>query len=90
MAWKEEGNRSAAHRESNEREGEAGDALWAANRTTAAVGAEDEDGVEDGVAGNGRSHGWSRSTPGNVLSTVARSVAALGDGGHGGDMAGRR
>ena len=27
-------------------------------------------------------------TPDGVLSTVTRSVAAIGDGGHGGDMAG--
>ena len=51
MTLEEEGNGSAAHRESNECKGEAGDALWAANRATAAVSAEDEDVVEDGVAG---------------------------------------
>ena len=32
-----------AHRESNEREGEAGNALWPANQATTAVGAEEED-----------------------------------------------
>jgi len=41
-----------------------------------------------GDAGNGRSCGWSRSTPGNVLSTVARSVASLRGCGHGYAMAG--
>ena len=43
---------------------------------------------ENGVAAHSRNSGWVLSTPGGVLSTVTRSVAAIGDGGHGGDMAG--
>ena len=41
-----------------------------------------------GAAGNSRSLGWSWSTPGNVLSTVAHSVASLRGCGHGYAMAG--
>ena len=38
----------------------------------------------------GRRSWWWLWVHDNTLSTVVRSVAALGDGGHGGDMAGRR
>ena len=41
-----------------------------------------------GDAGNGRSRGWSRSTPGNVLSTVTRSVSSLSGCSDGGEIAG--
>ena len=44
---------------------------------------------ENGVAAHGRNNGWVLWTPDGVLSTVTCSVAAIGDGGHGGDMAGR-
>src|SRR3954470_19367383 len=43
---------------------------------------------ELGDARNGRSRGWSRSTPGYVLSTVARSFASFRGCGHGYAMAG--
>ena len=91
MAWEEEGNGSAAHRESNEREGEAGDALWAANRATVAVGVEDEDGVEDGVAGLpagrvsvGRKGGSRRSVLARRRGEGSAVAAAIGIGGDGG------
>ena len=38
----------------------------------------------------GRRRWWWLRVREDTLSTVVRSVAALGDGGHGGDMAGRR
>ena len=38
----------------------------------------------------GRRSWWWLRVREDILSTVVRSVAALGDGGHGSDMAGRR
>ena len=46
-----EGFGAEAHSEANEREGKVGDALTTTNCVTAAVSAEDEDGVDDGVPG---------------------------------------
>ena len=79
-----------AHRESNEREGEAGDALWPANQATTAVGAEEEDGVGDGAPGRPAScgsvvgTGTSRRSSGARRRGEGKAVAAVvlvgGDG----------
>ena len=44
--------------------------------------------VGNGAVGHGGANGWVLRPPGDVLSTVRHSVAALSDSGHGGDMAG--
>ena len=67
-----------AHRESNEREGEAGDALWAANQATTAVGAEEEDGVGDGAPGRPASCG---SVVGTGTSRRSSGARRRGEGG---------
>ena len=46
-----EGFGAEANSEANEHDGEVGDALTTTNRATAAVGAEDEDGIGDDVPG---------------------------------------
>ena len=76
-----------AHRESNEREGEAGDALWPANQATTAVGAEEEDGVGDGAPGRPAScgsvvgTGTSRRSSGARRRGEGKAVAAVVLGG---------
>ena len=67
-----------AHRESNEREGEAGDALWPANQATTAVGAEEEDGVGDGAPGRPASCG---SVVGTGTSRRSSGARRRGEGG---------
>ena len=71
-------NGSAAHRESNERKGEAGDALWATNQATTAVGAEEEDGVGDGAPGRPASCG---SVVGTGTSRRSSGARRRGEGG---------
>ena len=56
------------------------------------AGVEPGGGRSSGVHGNSvrrhrRGHRWVLRPPGGALSTVTRSVAALGDGGQGGDLA---